>query len=129
MVNNFFRMAWPVPVCLSLLLSACSSVNLWPFGREEVRERSRTPSNASEYKCAGEKRFYLRSLDNGGAAWLILADREVRLDKTASTASATSAAGTNYSNGITVLNLNGDEATLTDGAANTFSNCKKAANK
>jgi len=119
MTNKMFRLAWPVPLCLALLLPACSGVNLWPFGKEEVRERSRTPANASEFQCADSKRFYLRLLENGSAAWLILSDREVRLDKVAATT------GSRYSNGIAVLNLNGDEATLQDGTGNSFAGCKK----
>lgn len=115
-----FRLAWLAPLALTLLLSACSGVNLWPFGKEEVRERSRTPANASAFQCAGGKRFYLRLLENGSAAWLILGDREVRLDKVAGTT------GTRYSNGIAVLNLNGNEATLEDGPANAYAGCKKA---
>ena len=120
MTSKFTRLAWTAPLCLALVLPACSGIKLWPFGREEARERSRVPANASEYQCAGAKRFYLRMLENGGAAWVILAEREVRLDKVAT------ATGTRYSNGIAVLNLNGNEATLEDGPANSFTGCKKA---
>ena len=120
MTSKLMRLVWAAPLSLSLLLSACGGISIWPFGKEEIRERSRTPANASEYQCAGGKRFYLRMLENGGAAWLILADREVRLDK------GTAAAGTRYSNGIAVLNLNGNEATLEDGPASSFTGCKKA---
>ncbi|MCX7170603.1 MAG: MliC family protein [Proteobacteria bacterium] len=120
MTSKFTRLAWTAPLFLALVLPACSGINLWPFGKEEVRERSRIPANASEYQCAGAKRFYLRMLENGGAAWVILAEREVRLDKVAA------ATGTRYSNGIAVLNLNGNEATLEDGPANSFAGCKKA---
>ena len=115
----FRRLAWAAPLALTLLLPACSSIDLWPFGKEEVRERPRTPTNASEYQCVGGKRFYLRMLENGNAAWVFLADREVRLDKVAATA------GTRYSNGSAVLGINGNEATLEDGAANAFAGCKR----
>ncbi len=107
-----------VALGLALLLSACGNISLWPFGREEIRERPRTPSNASNYQCTGGKRFYLRVLDDG-AAWVIFPDREVRLDKAPGS-------GNRYSNGIAALTLNGSEATLEDGPASVFSGCKKA---
>lgn len=105
-----------------LLLAGCGEINVKkyiPFGGDTVQERSRTPANATEYQCAGGKRFFVRTLDGGGAVWLILAEREVRLDKLG--------AGSRYSNGIAVLELNGNEASLTDGAAATFAGCKAAA--
>lgn len=112
--------SWLVPLCLPLLLSACGGISLWPFGGEQVRERSRTPTNAIEYQCTGGKRFYLRYLDNGGAAWVFFPDREIRLDKVAA-----ATPGVRYSNGIAVLNINGTEASLEDGAASSFAGCKK----
>ena len=120
MGNGFIRAAWSAPVCLSLLLSGCGGTKLWPFGGETAQERSRAPANATEYQCNGGKRFYVRYLDNGGAAWLILAEREVRLDKVAATS------GTRYSNGITVLDVNGNEAMLAGAAAVPFAGCKAA---
>ena len=73
------------------------------------------PPNATEYQCDGGKRFYLRFLDNGATAWLIFPDREVGLPKTAK--------GTDYSNGVAVLEINGNEARLTDGNI-SYSGCK-----
>ncbi|MFA7279411.1 MAG: MliC family protein [Sterolibacterium sp.] len=121
MTSPFSRLArnTTVSLCLALLLSACSNISLWPFGKEDIRERPRTPTNASDYQCANSKRFYLRMLDNGSAAWVIFPEREVRLDKAAGS-------GNRYSNGIAALTLNGSEATLEDGPANVFSGCKKA---
>lgn len=118
MRNGFIRAALSAAVCLSLLLSGCGGAKLWPFGGETAQDRSRPPANATEYQCSGGKRFYVRYLDNGGAAWLILAEREVRLDKVAA------AAGTRYSNGITVLDVNGNEAMLAGGSAISFAGCK-----
>ena len=120
MDNKFVRATLPALACLSLLLAGCGSVNLWPFGGETNQERARTPSDATEYQYAGGKRFYLRYLDNGNAAWIIFPEREFRLDK------VTSAAGTRYSNGIATLDINGNEATLTDGSALPFAGCKAA---
>lgn len=81
------------------------------------------PPNSTEYQCNGGKRFYVRYLDNGAAAWLIYPDREVRLDKVNSTA------GARYSNGIAMLEINGNEATLADGPAIAYTGCKSAGGK
>ena len=110
--------AWMAGVSL---LAGCSDMNvkqLWPFGTKTAQERSRTPANATEYQCAAGKRFYVRTLEGGGAVWLILPEREVRLEKLGSDT------GTRYSNGIAVLELNGSDATLKDGAAVSFTGCK-----
>lgn len=101
---------------IALLLPACSSVKLWPFGDDKSAGRTSDRANATEYNCEGGKRFHVRTIDNGTAVWLILRDREVRLDK-AST-------GTSYSNGIAVLDLNGSDATLKEGDKVTYSGCK-----
>lgn len=121
MKTTFIRQALPALAFLALLLPGCGSVSLWPFGGDNDQGRTRAPSDATEYQCAGGKRFYVRNLDNGGAAWIIFPDREFRLDK------AVSAAGTRYSNGITTLDINGNEATLADGPAIAFAGCKAAA--
>ncbi len=106
--------------CL-LLLTGCGDMNVkkyLPFTSDTPPERSRTPANATEYQCAAGKRFHVRMLEGGAAAWLILPEREVRLEKLAAQA------GTRYSNGIAVLEINGNEAMLKDGAAVSFAGCK-----
>jgi len=99
-------------------LAACStpSINVWPFGGDKTTERSRVPANASEYVCNAGKRFYVRQLDSGNAVWLILPEREVRLDKTGT--------ANRFSNGVAVLELNGNDASLTDGTV-SYAACKK----
>jgi membrane-bound inhibitor of C-type lysozyme len=105
-----------------LLLAACGDMNVrkyLPFGGDATtQERSRTPANSVEYQCAGNKRFFLRTLEGGNAVWLILPEREVRLDRLGA------GEGTRYSNGIAVLELGGAEATLNDGAALAYTGCK-----
>lgn len=99
---------------LALLVAGCGgSVNLWPFGESRTPERSRTPENATEYRCADGRSFHVRTLEGGAAVWLILPDRQVRLERSAS----------GYSNGIATLKTDGAAATLTDGAA-TWGSCK-----
>lgn len=125
MGNRFIRAALWVSAGLPLLLSGCGSVNvnLWPFGGGGAQDRPIKPANSTEYQCNGGKRFYVRYLDNGAAAWLIYPDRQVRLDKVSSNA------GASYSNGIAMLDVNGNEATLADGPAISYTGCKAAESK
>lgn len=107
-----------IHVGLAMLLAGCGSMStdkLWPFGDSSSGGKSYVPPNATEYQCNGGKRFFVRMLDNGATAWLILPDREVGLAKASS--------GNRYSNGIAVLEINGGEASLTDGTV-SYSGCK-----
>lgn len=102
------------------LLSGCGDmkIKVWPFGGDTaIQERSRRPANATEYQCAGGKRIYLRTLDGGNAVWLILPERELRLDRIG-------AEGSRYGKGAMVLQLAGNDATLNDGAATPVTGCK-----
>ncbi len=102
--------------CASLMLSACSSVNLWPFGSDKEQDSSRAPAGATAYQCEGGKRLFVRYLDNGAAAWVILPEREFRLNKAAS--------GTGYSNGSATLDIKDNVVTLLDGGKPTHAGCK-----
>ena len=106
--------------CASLMLSACSGVhvNLWPFRGDKEQDPSRTPAGATAYQCESGKRLFVRYLDNGAAAWVILPERESRLNKAASTSA------TRYSNGSATLDVIDNVATLADGAAVTHAGCK-----
>lgn len=121
-LDQWFLQAIPA-VLAALLLPACSSVSnsisnvtLWPFSGPV--ERPIAPPNGTEYKCAGGKTFYMRYMDNNASAWVILPDREVRLDKQGATA--------RYTNGATALTVDAGTIALTDGAANAYSGCKAA---
>ncbi len=98
-----------------LLLSACSSISLNPFGSESG-ERSKVPQNATEYVCDGKAHFYVRMLNNGSDAWLIYPDHEVNLSK--------SGGDNRYSSGAITLVINGAETTLNDGEKIAYTNCK-----
>lgn len=98
-------------------LAGCGSINVWPFGGDAPQERSRVPANAVQYDCPGGKRFHVRWLDGGASAWLILPEREVRLDRTGT--------ATRYGNGITTLDIDGGTATLSDRTL-TLAGCKSA---
>jgi membrane-bound inhibitor of C-type lysozyme len=102
----------------SLALSGCGSIDLWPFGSPEPQELSRKPVGATEYQCNNDRRLYVRYLDNGASAWVIFPEREFRLDK------VDSASGTRYSNGLAMLEKDGDEVSLRDGPTVAFTGCK-----
>lgn len=107
-----------VPALLALLSTGCSEVKVWPFDSSSTASRSGAPANATEYQCDGGKRFYVRMLDNGSIAWVILPDREVGLSK------STSGSGTRYTNGIAVLDISNAGTTLNDGPKIAYSGCK-----
>ena len=119
MGNQFSCWRSPASACLVLFIAGCGSVNLWPFGGEGAQERSRAPANAAEYQCDAGKRFYVRYLDGGSSAWVILPEREFRLDKVAA------GSGTRYGNGSATLEVNGSEASLADAPAIAFTGCKR----
>ncbi len=116
------RTAAPVLAALALLLSGCggggiSTGGLWPFGGSG-EERSRVPPNSITYQCEGGKRFYLRYLDNGAAAWVILPEREFRLDKVPGDG------GTRFGSGKAVLSMGDGVVTLSDGPTASYSGCR-----
>ena len=103
-----------------LFATGCSSVNVWPFGDSKSAQVTRGHENATEFRCEGSKTFHVRYLDAGKSAWVILPDRQVRLDQVKSDA------GSQYTNGIAVLRINGAEASLNDGPTIVYSGCKAA---
>ena len=118
---GFFRKASPVFAGMALFLAGCSTTsfdlnNLWPLGGGKEQDLSRAPAGATAYACEGGKRLFVRYLDNGAAAWVILPDREFRLNK----------ASTGYSNGSATLDIKDNVVTLLDGTKPTHVGCKAA---
>jgi len=105
-------------VFLTILLSGCGSVSLWPFGSSGSTEQSRKPADATEYLCEGGKVFYVRNLETD-AVWLIAPDRQIRLERPAGTKD------TVYTAGKVRLELTAQTATLLDAPAQ-FLGCKRA---
>ena len=107
-------------LCLSILVGGCSGFNpasLWPFGSDGSQGREPgPPPNATAYRCDGNRAFYLRMLENG-AAWVILPEREFRLDKTAG-------AEGRFGNGVAVLDIKGETAVLNDGPGQAYTGCR-----
>ncbi|MGQ0510067.1 MAG: hypothetical protein ACT4P9_05585 [Betaproteobacteria bacterium] len=119
-MEQLFRTA--LLVATSLALTACGGINvkLWPFGEDQATERSRVPANATAYQCDGDRKLYVRMLDNGAAAWVILPEREIRLERTGA------AAATNYAYRGTLLEIKGTEAVLLEGSKPVLTGCKVA---
>ncbi len=103
----------------SLLAAGCGGVAMpsLPFMGEKNIERSRVPVNSTAYQCAGGKRFYVRMLENGASAWVILPEREFRLDRVAGEAGR-------FGNGKAVLTVGSEEVSLVDAPTLSFTGCK-----
>src|SRR3954465_1332516 len=99
-------------LCLSASLAACAVADM-VFETKEMTQ-SRVPPNSTEYRCDAGKSFFVRTTDPA-AAWVILPEREFRLDKADS--------GGRYESRVARLDLSGEQATLTDGP-DSFTGCK-----
>jgi len=113
--------AWPTLALSTMIVAGCGGISMpsMPtfFGEKNI-ERSRVPVNSTAYQCAGGKRLYVRYQENGASAWVILPEREFRLDRVAGEG------GTRYGSGKAVLAVNGEEVTLSDGATVSYAACK-----
>ena len=99
---------------LATTLVACGTVKeMW---RTEPEERLVIPQGATAYRCNAGKSFFIRSMDEGRAVWVMLIEREFRLE-------APAAGATRFTNGRTALNLNGDQASLEEGSVTTYAAC------
>lgn len=94
------------------------SLNPWSGPVERART---TPADATEYACDAAKRLVVRNLPGSNAVMIVFREREFRLDQ------APSASATRYTNGSTTLQLQGDQVSLEEEGAVTYSNCRKAA--
>lgn len=105
-------------LAIASLLAGCGDMKpkLWPFSDSGPRERAREPADATAYDCSGGKRFHVRKMD-GESLWLVLPEREVRLDRLS---------GNRYGKGALVLELGSDSASLADGAATPYTGCAAA---
>jgi hypothetical protein len=101
---------------LAMAASGCSG-GWWPFGRSSGGESNRIPSGATEYVCAEGKRLIVRFDDGAKSAWVFLPDREFRLQQSGSS--------DRYSNAVTTLSLQGDNAQLDSEGIRQFADCKR----
>lgn len=101
-------------IILGALLGGCGATTDL-FGGVKELDRSRPPDNATEYRCNETQHFYVRYIDGDAAAWVILPERQFRLDR--------KSAG-EYSNRTTRLEIKQGEASLTDDSDLKFVGCK-----
>jgi membrane-bound inhibitor of C-type lysozyme len=110
-------------VVLAASLAGCGgfsvgSLNPWGDPVERVRT---TAADATAYACDNAKRLVVRQLP--GAVMIVFAEREFRLDQAPS---ASSTSGARFTNGSTTLQSQGDQVSLEEEGAVTYSNCRKA---
>ncbi len=92
-----------------------ASMKVWPFGNTDA-PRVYQPANSVPYMCEGNKKFFVRMLENGASAWLILSDREVLLSQVGSSKV--------YTNGISKLDLSSDDVSLVVNETTKYVACK-----
>lgn len=105
---------------LTLLLPACGSISLSNPFSSKAKSGVGAPENATAYVCEGNKRFYVRMLNNGNDAWLIYPDHEVNLSKSSDSSNR-------FTSGVITLQLSGDATTLNDGEKIAYIGCKAQA--
>ena len=110
--------------CLGAVLAASlagcggfslGSLNPWSG---PVERGKMVPADATEYACDGGKRLVVRQLP--GAVMIMFPEREFRLDQ------AASAPDVRYTNGSTTLLSNGEQLSLQEEGAVTYTACRKA---
>ena len=107
---------WSLVVSVSVL-GGCAITDLWSGG---PRELSRTRTDVTEMRCNDARSFGMRVTADGKSAWVVLPDREFRLDAVAGVAGR-------YTNGRTTLNVQGGEATLEETGNPAWTGCKRPA--
>jgi hypothetical protein len=100
-----------------LATGACSTIgNLWSGG---PRELPRARADAVTMSCDAGKTLLVRMEPGGKSAWIILPEREFRLDR------VSDAADTRYSNGRTTLLVRDERMSLEESGAPGLANCRK----
>lgn len=104
---------------LAMLAAGCGTVEkLWSGG---PAERSRVPVGVTEFACDGNKVLRVRFESGEKSAWVVLPEREFRLD-----AVQGGPAG-RYSSGRNTLNVTATEASLEEGSNALLTGCKRKA--
>ena len=88
----------------------------WPFG-SSGGEANRIPPGAAEFACARGKRLFVRFADDGRSAWVILPDREFRLERKEGSDA--------YTNATTRLSATGDSTQLDVEGTRQYADCKR----
>jgi len=112
-------------ILIFILTSSCSSLSidkekikkLVSFDYEEV---NLTPEDTTEFQCANNEIFYLRYLEENNAVWVILKDREFRLDKNDGGNDTYT-----YTNSTISLDINEDSAVIEIDSPTLYEECQK----
>jgi hypothetical protein len=98
-----------------LALAGCTTIEeLWRGG---PRELSRVRPDVTQLACEGGRTLSVRIEPGSKSAWIILPDREFRLDAVAG----------GYSNGRSMLAVKGDVMSLEDPGSPSLAGCKRPA--
>ena len=113
-----------VYVFLVILLSSCSSLSIDKekisniLSWESDTSEDFSPKNSIQFKCAENKVFYLRYLEEKNAVWIILDDREFRLEKILDQ-------DNKFSNSMSNLEINPENTILNMSAKTSYEQCKE----
>ena len=112
------------PFFLSLfLLNACSSINLDKdkitkiFSLDDANQ-TLSPENSIQFTCDQNQIFFLRYLEDKNAVWIILDNREFRLEKDL-------VDDNKYSNGKTVVEISQGNVSITSNEKFLYEQCKE----
>lgn len=112
-LNTFAKLL--ISAAMLTLVSACSTIKIPNPFSSDAKALGNAPVNATGYLCEGNKRFYVRMLNNGNDAWLIYPDHEVNLNKTGDG---------RYTSGVITLIITGADTSLDDGEKIAYKACK-----
>ena len=113
-----------VYVFLVILLSSCSSLSIDKekisniLSWESDTSEDFSPKNSIQFECAENKVFYLRYLEEKNAVWIILDDREFRLEKILDQ-------DNKFSNNMSNLEINPENTILNTSAKISYEQCKE----
>lgn len=111
-------------ILLSLLISSCTSIKLDKENIVDIfslddENQSLSPENSIQFTCDQNKKFFLRYLENKNAVWIILDNREFRLEK--------DLIEDNYNNGKTILEISQNNVSIKSNEKFLYNQCKENA--
>ena len=106
-----------------VLGSSCSSLSIdkdkiKKFVSFDYEQINLTPEDTTKFQCANNESFYLRYLEENNAVWVILKDREFRLDKN-------DGANNTYANSSISLDIKEGSAVIEIDSSTVYKECQK----
>tara|TARA_B100000795_G_C22578551_1_gene352896 strand:+ start:232 stop:681 length:450 start_codon:yes stop_codon:yes gene_type:complete len=109
------------------LISSCSSLSIdkettfkdtvLKIFSDNYDEVNLVPEDSIKYQCANNESFYLRYLEENNAVWVILKNREFRLDRIESE-------NKSYANNTTTLEIKGSNAIIKVDTSILYKKCQ-----